>query len=115
MKPNLTAILLLSFSLWLLAAGCGVQSKLTRNYQGKSFSLVLDRMGAPTRVEQLVRGGTMRIYEKRSVLKETPINTGQFQYDTFNAPKVVKTETTWFTVSQSGVVTNIKYQCDYGR
>jgi hypothetical protein len=95
--------------------GCSVESKLNRNYKGKSFALVMDHMGAPTNVEQRIGGGTIRSYVKKSMLKETPINTGQFQYDTFNSPKVLKSEITQFYVNQDGKVNEIKYSCEYTR
>jgi hypothetical protein len=95
--------------------GCSVESKLNRNYKGKSFALVMDRMGAPTNIEQMVGGGTIRSYVKKTMLKETPINTGQFQYDTFNSPKVLKSEITQFFVNQDGKVLEIKYSCEYSR
>src|SRR5665647_408865 len=78
---------------------CSVESKLNRNYLGKSFIEVIDHMGAPTNVENLVGGGTIRTYVKKVMLKETPINTGQFQYDTFYSPKVIKSERTQFYVN----------------
>jgi hypothetical protein len=99
----------------VLVAGCSVESKLNRNYKGKSFALVMDRMGAPTNVEQMIGGGTIRSYVKKTMLKETPINTGQFQYDTFNSPKVLKSEITQFYVNQDGKVTEIKYSCEYSK
>ena len=108
---NVALFLLLS----LLVAGCSVQSRLDRSYKGKSFSRVMDDMGAPTRIENLVGGGTIRIYERKKMLKETPINTGQFQYDTFNSPKVLQTEVIQFFVSQTGQVTKISYTNEYSR
>lgn len=95
--------------------GCSVESKLNRNYKGKSFAFVMDRLGAPTNVEQLVGGGTIRSYVKKVMLKETPINTGQFQYDTFYSPKVLKSEVMQFYVNQNGQVTEIKYVCEYSK
>ena len=94
---------------------CSVESKLNRNYIGKSFIEVIDHMGAPTNVENLVGGGTIRTYVKKVMLKETPINTGQFQYDTFYSPKVLKSEITQFYVNQDGKVTQIKYGCEYSK
>ena len=98
-----------------LLTGCSVESKLNRNYKGKSFIKVMDDMGAPTRIENLVGGGTLRIYETKKMLKETPINTGQFQYDTFNSPKVLKTDVIQFYVTPSGIVSEIKYSSEYSR
>jgi hypothetical protein len=110
----LTNCALLMFLIVFLT-GCSVESKLNRNYKGKSFALVIDRMGAPTNVEQMIGGGTIRSYAKKKMLKETPINTGQFQYDTFNSPKVLKSEITQFYVNQDGKVTEIKYECEYSK
>jgi len=96
-------------------SGCSVESKLNRHYKGKSFSEVMAVQGAPTNIENQIGGGTIRTYIKREMLRETPINTGQFQYDKFNSPKVLKTETTEFFVDQEGKVIQIKYSCEYSR
>ncbi len=104
-------------SLLLLAflTGCSVEAKLNRNFKGKSFSEVMAVKGAPTTIENLVGGGTLRTYQKREMLRETPINTGQFQYDSFNSPKVLKTEITQFKVDQEGVVVEIKYSSEFSK
>lgn len=99
----------------LLLVGCSIESKLNREYKGKSFSEVMIVKGAPTNIENLIGGGTLRTYQKRLMLKETPINTGQFQYDSFNAPKVLKSEITQFKVSNEGIVLEIKYSCEYSK
>ncbi|MCL6102730.1 MAG: hypothetical protein M1292_09600 [Bacteroidetes bacterium] len=101
--------------LTLLISGCSVESKLNRSYKGKSFSEVIDKMGAPTNIENLVGGGTIRSYVNKKMLRETPINTGHFQYDEFNSPKVLRTEITQFFVDPSGKVKEIKYSCEYSR
>jgi hypothetical protein len=101
--------------LCILFAGCSVETKLNRNFKGKSFSEVMAVRGAPTTIENLVGGGTLRTYLKREMLRETPINTGQFQYDSFNSPKVLKTEITQFKVDQEGVVRDIKYSSEFSK
>lgn len=105
----MTLLLLVAFFL----SGCSVQSKLTRHYKDKSFSEVMAVMGAPTTIENLVGGGTLRSYVRKVMLKETPINTGQFQYDTFYSPKVMKNEITRFKVTQNGIVKEVSYSCEY--
>ena len=92
-------IKLLKYILFLVAGiflltGCSVGSKLNSRYKGKSFSVVMNDLGAPTRIENLVGGGTLRIYEKKQMLRETPVNTGQFQYNTLYAPNVPYYEAT---------------------
>ncbi len=99
----------------VLLVGCSIESRLNREYKGKSFSEVMAVKGAPTNIENLIGGGTLRTYQKRVMLKETPINTGQFQYDSFNAPKVLKSEITQFKVSNEGIVLEIKYSCEYSK
>ncbi len=106
---------LIFIMLTALLTGCSVESKLNRQYKGKSFMEVMNDKGAPTRIENLVGGGTLRIYETKKMLKETPINTGQFQYDTFNSPKVLKTDVIQFYVTPSGIVTEVKYSSEYSR
>lgn len=98
-----------------LITACSVESKLNKNYKGKSFLEVMAVKGAPTNIENLVGGGTVRMYVKKEMLKEAPINTGQFQYDKFNSPKVLKTEITEFYVDPDGIVKNIKYSCEFGK
>lgn len=116
---GISAKMILKLALFMflvvMLTDCSVESKLNRNYMGKSFTEVIDHMGAPTNVENLVGGGTIRSYVKKVMLKETPINTGQFQYDTFYSPKVLKSEITQFYVNQGGKVTQIKYGCEYSK
>jgi len=102
-------------ALLLFLSGCSVQSKLNRSFKGKSFTEVMAVKGAPTNIENRIGGGTIRTYLKKEMLRETPINTGQFQYDKFDSPKVLKTEITEFYVDQDGKVTEIKYSCEYSR
>lgn len=101
--------------LFFLITACSVESRLNKNYKGKSFLVVMEVQGAPTNIENLVGGGTVRIYIKKEMLKETPINTGQFQYDQLNSPKVLKTEITEFYVDTDGIVKNVKYSSEYSK
>ena len=105
------AILMLVF----LMTACSVESKLNRSYKGKSFSEVMAVRGTPTNTENLVGGGTIRSYVKKVMLRETPINTGHFQYDRFDSPKMLKTEITQFIVDPAGKVKEIKYSCEYSK
>ena len=114
-RNTLVSKAVLLFFAALLLVGCLIESKLNREYKGKSFLGVMAVKGAPTNIENLVGGGTLRTYQKRVMLKETPINTGQFQYDSFNAPKVLKSEITQFKVSNEGIVLEIKYSCEYSK
>ena len=99
----------------VLLPGCSVESKLNRNYKGKSFTHVMDAMGAPTTVENRIGGGTIRTYVSKKMLKPAPINTGQFQYDRFESPKVMQTIITSYIVDPSGKVLEIKYSNEYSR
>ena len=98
-----------------LISGCSVESKLNRNYKGKLFTEVMADMGAPTNIENRIGGGTIRTYESKKMLKPAPINTGQFQYDKFESPKVMQTIVTTFVVDASGRVQEIKYSNEYSR
>ena len=100
-------------SLIILMAACSIESKLNRRYVGKSFTEVVETMGAPTTIDNRIGGGTFRSYVKKLMLQETPINTGAFRYDKFDSPKALKTEITEFAVDQAGKVTAIKYSCEY--
>ncbi len=99
----------------LFISGCSVESKLNRSYKGKSFTEVMADRGAPTNIENLVGGGTIRSYVKKVILRATPINTGHFQYDKFDSPKMLKTEITQFFVDPAGNVKEIKYSCEYSK
>jgi hypothetical protein len=99
----------------ILISGCSVESKLNRNYKGKSFLEVIDKMGAPTTIENRVGGGTIRTYVSKKMLKPAPINTGQFQYDRFESPKVMQTIITSFFVDPDGKVLDVKYSNEYSR
>jgi len=99
----------------ILLSGCSVESKLNRNYKGKSFTEVMDKMGAPTNIQDRIGGGTIRTYTTKKMLKPAQINTGQFQYDKFESPKVMQTIVTTFTVDPNGKVVEVKYSNDYSR
>jgi len=100
-------------TLVVLMASCYVESKLNRRYLGKSFTEVVEVMGAPTTIDNRIGGGTYRSYVKKVMLRETPINTGAFRYDKFDSPKALRTEITEFAVNPTGIVTAIKYSCEY--
>ena len=104
---------LIILTLVALMAACSIESKLNRKYVGKSFTEVVEVMGAPTTIDNRVGGGTFRSYVKKIMLRETPINTGAFRYDKFDSPKALKTEITEFTVNPAGKVTAIRYSCEY--
>ena len=74
-RNTLVSKAVLLFFAALLLVGCSIESKLNREYKGKSFLVVMAEKGAPTNIENLVGGGTLRTYQKRVMLKETPINT----------------------------------------
>ena len=98
-----------------LISGCSIESKLNRNYKGKLFTKVMADMGAPTNIENKIGGGTIRTYESKKMLKPAPINTGQFQYDKFESPKVMQTIITRFIVDTAGKVLEVKYSNEYSR
>ncbi len=110
---RITETLLIAILLSLLS--CSMQNKLNRIYVGEKESFVISKMGQPTRVETLKNGGKIDVYEKRTTLKEVPINTGKFQYDSFNSPKTSKIETFKFKINHSGLVEDANYDCSYER
>ena len=99
----------------LIVSGCSIEKKLNRNFKGKSFSEVMSVMGAPTNVETQVGGGTIRSYATKKMLKGAPINTGQFQYDRFETPKVLQTTVTQFFVTPEGKVREVRYSSEFSR
>jgi len=110
-----TILLLAVIGLFIGLAGCNVQSKLNRDYKGKTKEELMLKMGRPTSVEELTGGRVINIYEKSKFLKAAPINTGQFQYDKFESPKAVKSETYRFYINKKGVIEEVKYDVDYRR
>ena len=108
---RIAAILVLVISL----AGCSVQHKLIREYKGKTKADLVLGMGKPLHIETGERGQTIHIYVRNKLLKAALINTGQFQYDKFESPKTVKTETYRFFLNSSGVVEDVTYELSYAR
>ena len=102
-------------SVLVFSISCSMQSKLIREYKGKNESFVISKVGKPTRIENLTGGKKIDVYEKRTILSRTPINTGQFRYDRFDSPKSTKIETNMFEINQSGFVEDVKYECIYER
>jgi hypothetical protein len=108
-------IIKIIFLTWFILgiSSCSTQSRLIRQYNGKTQEELLLRMGRPTRVEPLDGGRTVNIYEKSKFLKAAAINTGQFQYDKFESPKAIKNEIYKFFISSSGVIVDVKYEISY--
>ena len=101
---------------FVILIGCSTQSKLIREYKGKTHEeLMRSAMGRPTRVETADGGRKIDIYEKSKFLKAATINTGQFQYDKFESPKVIKIEVYKFFLNPSGVIEDVKYDVRYER
>jgi hypothetical protein len=94
-------------------SGCSTQSKLVKDYKGKTQEELMLTMGRPTRIEPLDGGRKINIYEKSKFLRAAAINTGQFQYDKFESPKALKIELYKFFLNSSGVVEDVKYEIRY--
>lgn len=112
MRLKNTFVLLIAV---ILFGSCTLQTQISRSYKGRPISVVTNKMGNPTRQEELSGGKVIRIYEKSKQLSAAPINTGQFQYDRFESPKSIKNEVYMFYVDSSGVVEDVKYKCTYSR
>ena len=110
-----TRLIIFLLGLMIGLSGCSVQSKLNRNYKGKTQEELMLKMGRPTSVESLAGGRKVNIYVKSKFLKAAAINTGQFQYDKFESPKAVKTETSRFYPNKDGVIEEVKYEVKYER
>ena len=110
---NLSKIILLVLILgpW----GCSVQSKMMRQYKGKSEKELVLGLGKPSRTEKGEGNQKIDIYVKKKALKAAMINTGAFQYDRFESPRSVKTETFKYYLNGSGVVENMTYEVNYER
>ena len=107
-------ILILS-GLILLLAGCSIQHKLNRDYKGKTARELTLGLGKPTTIEKETDGRAIYIYVKKKALRAAVINTGAFQYDTFESPRSVKTDTFKFYLDGSGIVENATYEVSYER
>ena len=99
----------------IFSIGCSTQNKLNRIYKGKYESFVISKLGKPTQTENLNNGNKIEVFEKRTMLRQIPINTGQFRYDRFDSPKSTKIETYRFEINHSGFVENVRYDCIYQR
>ena len=96
-------------------SGCSIQNKMIRTYKGKTEKELIQEMGKPRRIEKNVGGWKIDVYLKVKALKAAMINTGQFQYDRFESPRSIKTETFKFYLNPSGVIENVTYEISYER
>ena len=110
-----TILIFILLGLGVGLTGCSVQSKLNREYKGKTADELMIGRGRPTRIEPLTAGRKIEIYEKSKFLKSVPINTGQFRYDKFDSPKALKTEIYKFFLDSNGKVENVTYEVSYDR
>jgi hypothetical protein len=101
--------------IFFLLSGCSVQSKLSRQYKGKTEAYLIQQFGKPVSVVKLQQNKKEDIFEKRTHLRKAPINTGQFQYDPFESPSTDKVETYVFTINASGIVESVQYDYRYER
>ena len=112
---KLQVVLFLILILVIGLCGCSVENKLNRKYHGMSKEELVLEMGRPTRVESASGGGTVNIYEKTKILKATPINTGQIQYDKYEISQSVKIEIFKFYFNSAGTIEDVKYESSYQR
>ena len=110
---NLSKFILLGLIIGLW--GCSVQSKLMRQYKGKSEKELVLGLGKPSQIEKGEGNQKIDIYVKKKALKAAMINTGAFQYDRFESPRSVKTEIFKYYLNSSGVVEDITYEVSYER
>jgi hypothetical protein len=110
-----TKLIFILLGLMIGLAGCSVQSKLSKEYKGKTHEELMLGMGRPTRVEPLSGGRKIEIYEKSKFLKPAQINTGQFQYDKFESPKAIKHEIYMFYFNTQGIIEDVKCEVTYER
>ena len=108
-----TRLLIILLGLMTGLVGCSVQSKLIRNYKGKTQEELILEKGKPTSVETLSGGRKINIYAKSKYLRAAAINTGQFQYDRFESPKATKNEIYRFYINAQGVIEDVKYEFSY--
>jgi len=110
---NLSKFILLGLIIGL--CGCSVQSKMMRQYKGKSEKELVLSLGKPTQIEKGEKNQKIDIYVKKKALKAAMINTGAFQYDRFESPRSVKTEIFKYYLNSSDVVEDITYEVSYER
>lgn len=117
MKPNILTVTLkvLFFAMAFNLYSCSIESKLSSRYQGKSEGYLIENMGKPVTVYKADKGKKVDVYEKKTVLRTTPISTGGFKYDRFDSPKATKIETFKFSINSSGIVEKVEYDYRYER
>jgi hypothetical protein len=94
---------------------CSVQSKLNRKYEGKTEAFLIGSMGKPAIVYMESKDRKVDVYEKKTILRKTPISTGGFKYDRFDSPQATKVETFKFSINTSGIVEKVEYDYRYER
>jgi hypothetical protein len=116
MKPNILAVILkiFFFAVVINLFGCSVESKLSSRYKGKNEGYLIENMGKPVTVYR-DKGKKVDVYEKKTMLRTTPISTGGFKYDRFDSPKAIKIETFKFSINSSGIVEKVEYDYRYER
>jgi hypothetical protein len=98
----------------VVLSSCTIKNKLSRRYEGKSEQFLIEKMGKPTMIYQEGKGKT-DVYEKKTRLRKTQINTGSYQYDRFESPESIKIEIYRFFINPSGIVKDVKYDYRYER
>lgn len=94
---------------------CSIQSKLNRKYEGRTEAFLTGEMGKPTMVYQESKGEKIAVYEKKTILRKTPISTGGFKYDRFDSPQSTKVEIFKFSINPLGIVEKVEYDYRYER
>ncbi len=117
MKWNFLNIIIKIFMLLVFVnvTGCSVQNKLNKTYEGKNEEFLIGKMGKPAMAYQIGKGKKVDVYEKKTMLKKAPINTGHFQYDRFDSPQATKVETFKFLIGGNGKIENVQYEYRYER
>lgn len=94
---------------------CSVQSKLNRKYEGRTEAFLIGKLGKPSMVYQESGDKKIDVYEKKTILRKTPISTGGFKYDRFDSPQATKIETFKFKINSLGIVEKVEYDYQYER
>lgn len=94
---------------------CSIQNKLNRKYEGRTEAFLTGEMGKPAMVYQESKDEKIAVYEKKTILRKTPISTGGFKYDRLDSPQSTKIEIFKFSINSQGIIRKVEYDYRYER
>lgn len=93
-----------------MLAGCSMEKKLSRKYEGEGRELLIREFGEPDKVVDMKNGIQRFIYIEESYIRETEIGTGSFTLDPRISPGFTKEETYRFDINGQGMIVKTSYE-----